>query len=392
MESAPGSAASGGAAAVAPDTSPAATETHDASDPSPPSTFRTTTAATDPPLSKNQLKKRRRWERSQAHKRLKKEKERELKRLKAEKAGRNLDEERKQQLRNEREGTGWKKREEKWQQIVKRADVDNSFRVCFDCAFEDEMNWKESNSLSLQLRYTYAMNRKSTMPVHIDVCGMKRGGVTWEGLEKVEGFPDKWVGRAFRCYEEKMEEVYAKSVADNAGNAEAGDAGGKEEVKEDQESGKGDLDDAKDAKDGSGSAKQSHPKLRPNHQFVYLSGDSPNTLSTLDDNTTYIIGGIVDRNRLKRAAIQRTEGINAEVPSLDIKTARLPLDENFDFKQATRILTCNHVFMILQKYRENGYKDWKAAIAAVLPERKDIEERKDDEGGAAQEKEGRGCC
>merc|ERR1719253_974669 len=68
------------------------------------------------------------------------------------------------------------------------------------------------NSLGLQLRYAYAVNRKSAMPVHIDVCGLKKGGETRGHLEKVEGFPERWVGRAFRCYEDEMEEVYGKSI------------------------------------------------------------------------------------------------------------------------------------------------------------------------------------
>mmetsp|Transcript_10834 Transcript_10834/g.22988 ORF Transcript_10834/g.22988 Transcript_10834/m.22988 type:complete len:447 (+) Transcript_10834:106-1446(+) len=369
------------------------------------------------PLSKNQLKKRRRYEKSQAIKKRRKEQSRELRRLKAVKEGRDLAAERQQQLANEKEGKGWKKREERWKEIMECAKIDESFRVCFDCAFEDDMSWKETNSLGLQLRYTYAVNRKSTHPVYIDICGLKVGGQTRGHLEKVEGFPERWVGRAFQCYEEGLEEVYGRGRADVVGkNGEADtiandaneDGKSDKETKEGQESSaktviatntKNDSnnDDAtaapEKADDSAASASQppSYPKLRPNHQFVYLTGDSPNTLTTLDDNTTYIIGGIVDRNRLKRAAIDRAESIAAAHPSLDIKTARLPLDENIDFKGATRILTCNHVFEILQKYRENGYGDWRGAIMAVMPDRKDLEERGDDAMGiVAKEAKGAG--
>ena len=117
-------------------------------------------------------------------------------------------------------------------------------------------------------------------------------------------------------------------------------------------------------------------QLPSNHKFVYLTGDSPHTLTTLNDNTTYIIGGIVDRNRLKLAALHRAEHINTQLPQLNVTTARLPLEEYLDFKGSTRILTCNHVFEILLHYRENGYTDWRKAIMAVLPCRKDVEERK----------------
>ena len=63
-----------------------------------------------PSLSKNQLKKRRRYEKSQAIKKRRKEQQRQLKQLKAQKEGRDLDAEREQQLVNQRDGKGWKVR------------------------------------------------------------------------------------------------------------------------------------------------------------------------------------------------------------------------------------------------------------------------------------------
>ena len=344
-------------------------------------------------LSKNQLKKRRRYEKSQAIKKRRKEQEREIKRIKAQNEGRDLDAERQQQLQNQKSGQGWMKRESKWKDILSKAQIDSSFRVCFDCTFEDQMVSKECNSLSLQLRYVYSMNRKSSMPVYIDVCGLNKECLTYKGLEKVEGFPDSWVGRAFHCYQQRFEEVYANSI--ESSNGDGKNCEGKSEEEDGQEvlmsskasSGneitthakspkKNDSNDDNTTNKESRLREPSYPKLTHRHKFVYLTGDSPNTLTTLDNNTTYIIGGIVDRNRLKRAAIDRAESIRKQYPTLDITTARLPLDENVDFKASTRILTCNHVFEILQKYRENGYTDWKSSIMKVLPGRKELEEKK----------------
>merc|ERR1711935_1018033 len=59
----------------------------------------------------------------------------------------------------------------------------------------------------------------------------------------------------------------------------------------------------------------------PQRTIVYLTSDSEKTLELLEDNTVYVIGGIVDRNRLKRATIDRAE------QELNVETAKLPLQE-----------------------------------------------------------------
>ena len=317
------------------------------------------------PLSKNQQKKRARFEKAQAAKKRRKEQEREIKKVKAKHEGRDLEKEREQQLQNEKEGKGWERREQLWKQKMIDADVENSFRVCFDCCFDEQMTWKEKNSLGLQLRYTYSRNRKSVRPVYIDVCSMVKGCETRSHLEKVVGFPESWKGRAFNTYETGIDEVYGLRTQSVDGVAAENPA-------EDAKSGHSELEQTGAADDAQAA---SELEAKPKKKLVYLTGDSPNTISTLDNNTTYIIGGIVDRNRLKRAAINRAE-------SLNIPTARLPLEESLDFKGSTRVLTCNHVFEILLKYRENGYKDWKDAILSVLPERKDVQEKNQDEDEA----------
>lgn len=229
------------------------------------------------------------------------------------------------------------------------------------------MTSKEINSLSLQLRYVYAANKRSDCPIYVDVCGMNKHTQGFEILNRVEGFPEQWSNRAFNYFESGLEEVYSQQQHSDL------------DVEQSKKISATDHSDDKSsqvccdvtAKPESGL----YPSMKPGHKLVYLTGDSPNTLSTLDSNATYIIGGIVDRNRLKRLAISRAEALQSSHPKLNVTTARLPLDEHVNFKGATRILTCNHVFDILQRYRENGYTDWKKAIMTVLPDRKDLQEK-----------------
>lgn len=73
----------------------------------------------------------------------------------------------------------------------------------------------------------------------------------------------------------------------------------------------------------------------------------------------------MDRNRLKREAITKAETLN-------IATAKLPISDHLKLF-STKVLTCNHVFEILLKFRESG-EDWKKTLMDVLPQRKDIKE------------------
>jgi tRNA (guanine9-N1)-methyltransferase len=41
-------------------------------------------------------------------------------------------------------------------------------------------------------------------------------------------------------------------------------------------------------------------------EVIYLTADSPNVLETLDEGKTYVLGGIVDRNRYKVSRLLRS--------------------------------------------------------------------------------------
>lgn len=69
-------------------------------------------------------------------------------------------------------------------------------------------------------------------------------------------------------------------------------------------------------------------------QIVYLTSDSENVLTELDQEAVYIIGGLVDHNHHKGLSLRRAE-------EKGLRTARLPLSEHISIKTRT-VLTIVH--------------------------------------------------
>ena len=95
-------------------------------------------------------------------------------------------------------------------------------------------------------------------------------------------------------------------------------------------------------------------------EVVYLTSDSPDSLRQLKPYSTYIIGGLVDKNRHKGICYQRACDHN-------IRTAKLPIGDYIKMS-SRQVLTTNHVHEIMLKWLEKG--DWKDAFMSVIPPRK----------------------
>jgi tRNA (guanine9-N1)-methyltransferase len=224
--------------------------------------------------------------------------------------------------------------------------------VIFDCDFEELMFDNELKSLGLQITRCYSDNRKANFRAHLALSSF--GG---KMKERFDGILAKqytsWKG--FQFFEEDFVEVSEK-----AKQWMSGPEGGKV------------LGALKTSAESNSSSEQEQAEAAEEEgEVVYLSSESDNVLTHLKPNSTYIIGGLVDKNRHKgichKRAVER-----------GIKTAKLPIGEYLEMK-SRQVLVTNHVLEIMLKWMEFG--DWGKAFMAVMPERKGAKLKGDAEDG-----------
>mmetsp|Transcript_61506 Transcript_61506/g.150541 ORF Transcript_61506/g.150541 Transcript_61506/m.150541 type:complete len:418 (+) Transcript_61506:101-1354(+) len=382
-----------------------------------------------PTISKNE---RRRRERREKKRQLKQEKKQRIKQAKIQQAqqeGRdwNAEIQAQQQFVKERTQSGdrQKRLELLWKEKIQRAS--STFRICIDCSYETSssssppppaaifndndvatpppsaakasatvfMNEREVASLAQQIRYCYSYNKKNTPYPHlVTVTGLtdptleppdhhhhtdhntsssgSSGGRLLELLKKEVGF-EQWEHRGFTCTTKPFHEYYASD--DNSGGDSKDDNSTRNDTNDTSEP--QDRDSKEDENDAASSRSRCETIITEAttksdsilSKMVYLTSDATTTLRELDDTKIYIIGGIVDRNKSKRAAIDRAE-------TLGISTAKLPLEEFYEshpeykMKGSTKVLAVNHVFDILLRVHRYGGNDWDRALEEVLPSRK----------------------
>ncbi|KAG7307230.1 hypothetical protein JYU34_007387 [Plutella xylostella] len=101
-------------------------------------------------------------------------------------------------------------------------------------------------------------------------------------------------------------------------------------------------------------------EIFPKEKLCYLTSESENVIESFDDDTIYIIGGLVDHNEHKGLCykIAQEQGI---------QHGQLPLDKYVNMK-TRKVLTIDHVFEIVLKISEG--MSWQDTLLKVLPERK----------------------
>ncbi|KAL5527730.1 hypothetical protein ACEPAG_6531 [Sanghuangporus baumii] len=204
-------------------------------------------------------------------------------------------------------------------------------RVVVDLGFDSYMTDKEISSLSSQLAYCYSANRKATQSfeslLFTSLAGRLHARLERENSAGYKRWTDcEW-------WEEGYDRLWGEDPrADEVSNSE-------------EESANRDEKRSRSSKDA----------------VVYLTSDADDELEELKEGETYILGGIVDRNRhkflcQKKAAAQ------------GIRTARLPIGKYLKELKTRKVLTVNQVFEILIHWVES--RNWEEAIYSVMPKRK----------------------
>ena len=210
--------------------------------------------------------------------------------------------------------------------------------LVLDCGFDDLMKETEIKSLSCQVTRSYSDCHRAPYQARLVVCSF--GGRLRERFEGVLACNHKsWKGVTF------LEEDFVMAAERARG------------LMSDTDGGKMAAAFAKYADD---EKEHERERLSQEGETVYLTSDSENTLSELKPYSTYIIGGIVDKNRHKGVCYKRAR-------DKGVKTAKLPIGE-FMQMQSRFVLATNHVVEIMLRWLECG--DWGEAFMRVIPKRK----------------------
>ncbi|KAH7249725.1 guanine-1-methyltransferase-domain-containing protein [Fusarium redolens] len=289
-------------------------------------------------------------------------------------------EERKQKRKDSRIARKVRKREERAALIAQGIDpnankqqkppsVNVPVTLIFDCDFEQYMREKELISLGSQITRSYSENKNARYRTHIFVSGWN-GKLAERFHQVLDDKHNNWKGIDFvdgdfiECAKQAREKM--KDPSDHM-------------VDQLQRSLDNKTPWVRDEKDPL-PLPDPEPEPSPEYQdIVYLSSDSPYTLDRLEPNTSYVIGGLVDKNREKGLCYKRAR-------ERGIRTARLPIGQ-YMVMQSRTVLATNHVVEIMLKWLE--YENWGDAFLSVIPKRKGghLRDQKDD-SGEAEEAEG----
>ena len=304
-----------------------------------------TNAQGPPPMSKNQLKKLRKkqeWEAGREERKVIRKEKVVAKR------------ERKRAAKDQAEAEGGEKPltgAEKRMRHIQRP-VQLNVTIILDCDFDNLMRDNERVSLGSQITRCYSDNKNSKYRAHLTVSSF--GGHLRERFDGLlNGVYKQWKGMRFMDEDFVETSVRAKEWMDDTRGKPFRGAFAKY----------ADLEPAQ------------IEELKQQGEVVYLSSESDDTLEELKPFSTYIIGGLVDKNREKGICHKRAT-------ERGIRTAKLPIGKYLDMA-SRKVLATNHVNEIMVHWLECG--DWGEAFMKVMPKRKGGKLREEGDKNEADE-------
>ncbi len=236
-------------------------------------------------------------------------------------------------------------------------NLKRGIRIIIDCGFEKFMNDKDIISLTRQITDCYSTNKKADIPFNLiiyDVGEKLKKNLLKNNCEKWIGFKLIEEGRYENIKEFLEEKFFSKNNTEfklNNINNENNQFSLSLNLEYNFEEKIINLNKGETNLNG--------------ENIIYLTGDSENEIQNLEENKIYVIGGIVDRNKLKLITYNKAKEIG-------ISHGRLPISDFINLK-TSKILATNHVFSILS-YFINKNADWKESFISIIPKRK-LEEK-----------------
>ena len=198
--------------------------------------------------------------------------------------------------------------------------------VVIDMSYAELQTTKEIRSLANQVGHIYGAHRRAPKPLHLHLTSVH--GAIADALATHDGFAKKkW---ELESHSEHVFEVFSDQI----------------------------------------------------ENIVYFSPDAEDVCGELEEDKVYVIGGIVDRDRLKGVSFKASQ-------EKEIKAVRLPINECGLLEEGEKFpnksLNVNTMYNVLLGYSE--HQNWKDALRPVLPTRRGFKTQGAKEGGDTTKEE-----
>lgn len=225
----------------------------------------------------------------------------------------------------------------------------SGIQLWIDCSFDDLMNEREIISTANQLVRAHSSNKRATLYTDFKVLSFNKRLKKRFETGIVDSHHENWA--YFQWYDDDQLLRNFKSQSNM------------QDLNDDVMLDPPSLYGSRSPNSANSDDVEEPVKVNMPKNIIYLTADTDETLETLEPDTAYVIGGIVDKNRHKNLCLEKAR-------ELGIPTRRLPIGEHVQLA-GRAVLTTTHVIQLMLKYLE--CHDWHKACSTVLPQRRLME-------------------